>query len=356
VPGHLSKVDKILNRARGSIRISTSPVSGAEAYINDDYVGTTPVQHEIPAGVPARIRIVHPETEPLLTETQVVKDDVRDISLDLILRQSMLSLHTVPQGARVTIDGTFIGNTPVNRYPVRGRSSHEVSLTLDGHVPLNEQVHLAGGEEKTLNLQLKPLSVYEKEKKEAQESRNRVMQGQREAAVAMERNRKYQKDNFQWVSSIGIDYSSAPFENFDCPLMGYYLSVEKRFWNLAGVKVKFAHMLDWNATDSAYDRKESLYGAQYGAALPVYLFRNSFVIRPEIGKFSGKAKTVTKEGARDAVSKVDVSSLYYGLSVGFSPFGKGCVDLSAGIRRFQDSKDYPGKTSVSLNVGIGGVH
>jgi len=129
VPNDTVKVTKTMVRAEGTLSITTSPVSGAEVFIDGRSIGKTPVECSIPAGLTAEVRIEHQEAEPVTTQAMVNKQEIRSIQQNLVLKPSLLTITSLPEGATVSINGNKAGITPVVKTPVPARQKLTIQLS-----------------------------------------------------------------------------------------------------------------------------------------------------------------------------------------------------------------------------------
>lgn len=104
---------------------------GAEVFLDGTPLGRTPLRQVVVKGKAEVLRLEKPDYETLEVRLQP-KDS------DLILRLQPtpfeVLVHSDPDGAEVLLDGKAKGRTPM-LLTVPGTGTHQLGLTLDGHVP-----------------------------------------------------------------------------------------------------------------------------------------------------------------------------------------------------------------------------
>ncbi|MDI9526255.1 MAG: PEGA domain-containing protein [Pseudomonadota bacterium] len=163
VPNDTIKVTKTMVRAEGSLHITTQPITGAKVFIDGKSVGKTPIKCSIPAGLTAEVRIEHQEAEPIITRATVNRQETRSIQQNLVLKPSLLTITSLPEGAAVSINGKAIGKTPAVKTPIPARQSLTIRLTKEGYMDHSFTLDgLAGSEDKTVPpISLKPAPLPE---------------------------------------------------------------------------------------------------------------------------------------------------------------------------------------------------
>ncbi len=132
----------------GFIELSSSP-TGAQIEIDGKFAGITPFTAPILStgelvsisldGYKAwtkRLSVNSNETKKLSTVTLEPVDGV-------------INLVTTPPEATVTMDGEYIGNTPLTLY-LDAQKEHGISIFLNGYLAQKKSISLSSGEEKIL--------------------------------------------------------------------------------------------------------------------------------------------------------------------------------------------------------------
>jgi hypothetical protein len=137
--------------------------AGALVTVDGRHAGETPTTvGDLPFGahtiVVARPGYV-PRTERI---TLSMRDAVRQLTLELTpgveARTAVAALGSVyvdsrPRGARVSIDGRFVGTTPISVPELRA-GEHRVVLELEGHLSQASTVQVRAGEQARVMLTL----------------------------------------------------------------------------------------------------------------------------------------------------------------------------------------------------------
>ncbi|MGO9147683.1 MAG: hypothetical protein ACLQDF_15090 [Desulfomonilia bacterium] len=210
----------------------------------------------------------------------------------------------------------------------------------------SENLILEGGENKTINMELKPLSQVQREQQERIAARKEALSKAREAHADQVNIREYHLKNFPWVISAGVAMNGSPFRIFDSKLVGYDVSVEKRIYGVTGLQVKVAQYLDWNSENDHGGQEQSLYGTELSVGLPLY-FWDLYFVKPETGRLFGKAKTVP-QALLDPTIINDANANFIGLAMGIAPYKGGGADFSIGVRKYCDSNDLKGRVIVTF--------
>ncbi|MBQ3684313.1 MAG: PEGA domain-containing protein, partial [Methanomicrobium sp.] len=136
---------------------SSSPY-GAEIYIDGKLAGTEPIlNHYLIAGehTVAMSKTGYKTEEKTFT---VAAGERKTIRLNLEEKNSPMAficLYSYPAGASVTMDGKYIGNTPINNLPVFF-GMHSIQYTLDGYESVTSAIAADTGKVSSLSVALKP--------------------------------------------------------------------------------------------------------------------------------------------------------------------------------------------------------
>lgn len=127
-------------RARGSVSVRSEP-SGAEIYVDGVSRGPTPADI---LGLEPGLRTIQLRLDAYVPASQEVQVDESArplVRLTLRRQTGTLSLHSLPEGAQIRLDGKVTGKTPsrLNEIPT-GR--HEVVLELRDHKPWSQSVEI----------------------------------------------------------------------------------------------------------------------------------------------------------------------------------------------------------------------
>ncbi len=132
-----------------------SPEPGIMIFLNDRFLGRTPLELQLPAG-PYTLRL---EQEGRQSETRALRvSGSATVQVSLAERRENCSLRVVsePEGASVFYDLTPIGKTPLEKRDLPC-GAHRVRIALEGHIDRFAGVELKNGEEiREVSLALEP--------------------------------------------------------------------------------------------------------------------------------------------------------------------------------------------------------
>jgi formylglycine-generating enzyme required for sulfatase activity len=141
----------------GTLEMSSVP-AGAELMVDGAARGATPLRAELDAGV-RELELRAPGHAPWRTRLAIVAGaQLRLGPILLGAPQATLHLASMPAGAAVTIDGEYLGTTPLRRQLAAG-APHEVDMALAGHRPWNRRVELEAGGALRLAARFEPVLV-----------------------------------------------------------------------------------------------------------------------------------------------------------------------------------------------------
>ena len=127
-------------RAHGSISVRTEP-RGAQIFVDGTLRGTTPADI---LGVEPGPRTVQLQLEAYVPASQevLVQEDSRAM-VRLVLRRKTgtMSIHSLPEGALIRLDGKPVGKTPADLDEVP-TGTHEVALELRDHKPWSQSIEI----------------------------------------------------------------------------------------------------------------------------------------------------------------------------------------------------------------------
>ncbi|MCA9545472.1 MAG: PEGA domain-containing protein [Myxococcales bacterium] len=138
----VARLEPLLQNPQWSI--ATTP-EGAELRIDGKLVGRTPWEGPIPPGrrqVDAVKAGFAPATRPIIVERG--KPDRLTLVLTEAKVGGLLALDSIPDGASVTLDGEFIGTTPITGFVVPA-GLHEIELNLVAHDPQRLRLRVEDG-------------------------------------------------------------------------------------------------------------------------------------------------------------------------------------------------------------------
>lgn len=139
--------------AFGNLRIDSSP-QGANAYVDGNFVGTTPTTFGTHPGR-HDVRITLNGYEPYQASVDLRPGQTQSVRAQLrpVRRTGTVSFDSVPRGASVYLDGNYVGSTPTGRMSVDA-GSHTARFTLSGYGDDQVSFRLASGEDRQVSATL----------------------------------------------------------------------------------------------------------------------------------------------------------------------------------------------------------
>ncbi|MGW8311769.1 MAG: PEGA domain-containing protein [Desulfuromonadales bacterium] len=143
-----------LEPAWAKVSLQTAP-EGAMLTIDGTEQGETPLDLELIAGT-HQLVFRKPKFVPLEVELAVTSgQELAPPVYRLDPAPGTLTIASVPVGSMVTVDGGYMGLTPLSVQLSSG-SVHDLRLTLAGHLPVSQKLRLEPEEQRKLDVQLKP--------------------------------------------------------------------------------------------------------------------------------------------------------------------------------------------------------
>jgi len=141
-----------LEPAWGEMQFSSAP-AGAELYIDDQLIGTTPLSAEI-LETGSHVSLVSNGYKTWRKDL-FVKAGTTEIypGIHMIVADGILNINSSPRGASVTLDGEFRGSTPmaVTLSPLK---THRLVLLLEGYQKAVRSVDIEPEQESSLDVSL----------------------------------------------------------------------------------------------------------------------------------------------------------------------------------------------------------
>jgi TonB family protein len=144
----------------GTLRVETIP-TGAGVWINGEPKGSTPLEL---AGLPLGSYEVRLEMKGYESQTKTVSvtDEQPRAEVSLALPRAAVTgtadFLSTPFGARVSVDGSPVGLTPITELKLRP-GSHQVELTKEGYETWTGTLVVTAGRRGRIDAQLKPKAV-----------------------------------------------------------------------------------------------------------------------------------------------------------------------------------------------------
>jgi hypothetical protein len=128
---------------------------GAEVYVDEQLVGTSPVAPQTLEPGSHTVRVRMPGYSEYSDVVTVERGGMADMPVELFALSEALSITTTPPGAHVFVDGNFAGETPVEIDLVDG--AHSVRVTLHGYEEIVREVTAESGRREELALTMEAI-------------------------------------------------------------------------------------------------------------------------------------------------------------------------------------------------------
>jgi len=152
--GAVQQLAVILQPAWATVRLDSVP-AGATVSVEGENLGVTPLMTEIMAGQRTlELALAGYKTARLTVELAAGSDLAPDVVV-LQPNDGKLLLSSRPDGATVSVDGSFQGSTPVTLLLPAG-VTHQLRLSLPGYQVAAKKISLKADEEQQLSLELTP--------------------------------------------------------------------------------------------------------------------------------------------------------------------------------------------------------
>ncbi len=146
----------------GSITITTNP-SNAEVYIDNEYIGQTPLEnYSLEVGnydLKVSLDNHEDESKPLLIEVgKLSRTNLELTPLTPIVETGAVTITSIPSDAEVYIDNEYIGQTPLENYSLEV-GNYGLKVSLDNHEDESKPLLIEVGKLSRTNLELTPLTL-----------------------------------------------------------------------------------------------------------------------------------------------------------------------------------------------------
>ncbi len=150
--GHRQKLEVVLVPAAAAVTV-VSPTANAQLLIDGTVRSALPFTAELAAGAHV-LEIRAPGYKSWKKEIGVVAAQPQTIGpIALAPADGSLELSSEPSGASVTVDGQFVGATPL-AVPLTPERDHRVTLSMRGRETADRAVRLAAAETRKLHVEL----------------------------------------------------------------------------------------------------------------------------------------------------------------------------------------------------------
>ncbi|NJE29444.1 PEGA domain-containing protein [Thermococcus sp. 18S1] len=136
------------------LKIETSP-SGSEVYLNGKYLGTAPLNISLQPGT-YTLKITKNGYSDYVSSITLASGETKIISATLNRNTGYLSVNSSPSGAKVYLDGRYIGTTPLESYMLPP-GEYTLKIVADNHETYSRNVSIEEGKKVTIRANLTPL-------------------------------------------------------------------------------------------------------------------------------------------------------------------------------------------------------
>jgi formylglycine-generating enzyme required for sulfatase activity len=137
------------------VSIVTVP-AGAQVLVDGKARGNTPARLDLAAGT-HRVELRQPGFKNWVSDVQVVANEPQTLGpVQLGLPDGTLNVRTRPAGASVSVGGAYRGRTPLT-IEVRPDVALAVVVTKDGHEPATQELSVAPGARRVVDIALTPV-------------------------------------------------------------------------------------------------------------------------------------------------------------------------------------------------------
>jgi len=142
---------KTLYQSWGTLKISSIP-SQASIYINGEYEGETPLTLDVEAGT-YTIRISKADYQDYTTTITVEPGETKTINAKLTPAFGYLTIESSPAWAKVYVDGSYIGRTPIRDYKL-SVGEHKIEIKKEDYRDYSTTVTIEPGKTATVSANL----------------------------------------------------------------------------------------------------------------------------------------------------------------------------------------------------------
>ncbi len=140
-----------------TLTINSTP-SGAEVYVDGGYKGTTPLTVQVYSGTHT-IKLTKQDYENYTMSATLKPEESKTLNITLTPAFSYLTVYSDPTGAKVYVDGSYIGDTPVENYKLL-TEQHVLKITKHDYEDYTTRITLNPGESKNISATLTSYYAY----------------------------------------------------------------------------------------------------------------------------------------------------------------------------------------------------
>ncbi|WP_198362115.1 PEGA domain-containing protein [Thermococcus pacificus] len=125
-----------------TLTINSTP-SGAEVYIDGEYKGTTPLAVQLYSGTHT-IKLTKQDYENYTTTITLIPGESKVLNITLTPTFGFLTVYSDPSGAKVYVDGSYIGDTPIENYKL-STGEHTIKLVKENYADYVREITIELG-------------------------------------------------------------------------------------------------------------------------------------------------------------------------------------------------------------------
>ncbi len=145
--GEVKEINATLTQPGGTLEISSNPPR-ARIYIDGEYKGMTPMTVKLVSGHHS-VKITKEKYQNYTTEVMLDPGEAKIITVKLSPVYSYLTVKSTPPGAKVYVDGSYAGKTPLRDYKL-SPGSHEIKMVKEGYKEFTKTITLTAAEKTSL--------------------------------------------------------------------------------------------------------------------------------------------------------------------------------------------------------------
>ncbi|SDF80476.1 PEGA domain-containing protein [Methanolobus vulcani] len=172
IPDSQSAISKILSLKTGSVSVSTTP-SGAKVYIDDKYIGASPLTSTglLPGSHAISISMNGYRD---VSDTFIINADSSSSYKKLLVKQNgNIDIDSTPSGAKVYLSGSYKGVTPLYLESI-SPDTYNINVVKDGYKDLQRTVTVKDGSTVSVSASLEKMSIAEKVVKQVSEESSSI--------------------------------------------------------------------------------------------------------------------------------------------------------------------------------------
>ncbi|GAB6102214.1 hypothetical protein JCM16138_14370 [Thermococcus atlanticus] len=150
--GEIKNVSVTLVPLFGYLSITSNP-SGAEVYIDGSYIGTTPINDYKLSTGQHEVKLAKEGYHEYLKIVTIQPSETTGLNAELSMIKGTLKISSIPSRAKVYIDGSYAGETPLDYYNV-SPGEHTIRVEKEGYEVFTRTVTVNPGQTASITASL----------------------------------------------------------------------------------------------------------------------------------------------------------------------------------------------------------